>query len=1208
MTDVSLGRAVVDFDGNLAPLNSAIAAAQTRVGAATRTMTTGFTQVGRSAGAASRVIGGDLLGSMQRVAGVSFGQLLGGAGLLGIVGGSIKAAMSVETLMVSYTRLTGSMDKAQALMSSTRKLANMLGQDFTSVAGAVRDFGIKGTALKDIPGIIEALSDAAGGSTEIFKNASRAFTQVMGKGFLSAEEMNQQFSEANITVEMIAAGLTKVRGVAVSTSQVYAEMTKKSITAAEFAKALVLGVANSSVGGTSREIARSTFGGQLQVIKNDFAEIGATVGEVLLPYLREVGDEVKRVTDFLKTEDGKKFLQHATETAIQIGKMAGGTALAIGGVQVLEAAWRNIAVLVAAVAATMTAMQRVGYTRRTGNVIGAIEEHADGYTATVHGTAQDGRSFAQRHFPTFSNAGAAMGAAARAPWQAAAGGVATPPLRAAFMGGLRTAGAEVVGVLGRIIPLLLRIVPIVLLVAGAITLVVNAFSKTNKEGTALSETLAALKLVGGQLLQAIGDLIMLFVAAGSATEAANNQMANLGNSVGNLLVPVIAVLADAIQLVVGLLSGDWDRIWSSTVSILLDVVDACMQVTASIMNILTLGYFGKQIANMFKEGTKAVRDLRQELHETYMTSKGFDWSKFFKKPKDEDDPLAGFDADAKAKAAAEAAKAEEKALTATKTKASESYWSAYSGWYGNERRGKVADLRNMEPELRRLRSIEDPTEDEKQQLINLTAEYDKLYRAIQEGDKLIVLQREHLEDVKRAGTEAAIAAADVTYEREKNKLLGDSAVLESDKGADLKENLRTQQESADVLAKQNDLMRQSAAITERGGGLLAINADDISRARAELTRLQDDTTMDPTSKATAIAQASSRLADLQAEGDYIQLRTSMELDGIALISQERTDEGKKAAQAELETRLSVADNLRERAKRDTDDRLAATLRAIDREQKAREELLNSQRTKGDVDVADRIRVVEREMAIRQDGETRTAMVVGGAYAEEVRVRHQAERLDLDTAAKRASINTKYLRELEDARTKGASSNVTTAITAAWRNELRQLQQDRELTRLQLSLELDKSALESWKDSFLTFMNVSVLRNPYFQQGLRAGLKQMQQAAMGGSQLPTSNFNFDTQLGGGYGVLQSLAMMMQGAPSEAGFQSPLAAAGKWAQSLPLIGGFFAPQTGAPSAATATPLDIRLTITNNTDKLFEVVADIAGKTLTEREAENTRSVRF
>jgi hypothetical protein len=1175
MADVRLGRAVVDFDANLSPLSSAIQKAQGQVGAASRSMTQALGGVRTSASG--------VLTAFRGIAGVDLSTLLGTAGLGGIVAGSVRAAMATEQLLVSYSRLTGSMDRAQRLLDSTRRLANALGQEFYSTANAVRDFATKGTQLRDIPGLIEALSDASQGNTERFKNAALAFTQVMGKGYLAAEEMNQQFAEAGVSLQMVATGLSKVRGHYVSVSQLQADMQKKAISASEFARALVLGVAASPLGGASRQMANTT-SGQMTRIKNDFIELGTTIGTTLLPYLKSFATWLEKTIAYLNTPAGKAMVTNVTKSAIKMAEFGAATFTAVKGAQLLASTWNGILTAVSAVSSFMAVHRaHAAIAMSSGATPPARTRGNDPWGLHAMGLGQ--------HAPTL--------------WTR----MKVEPL--GRVGMAIDKGLEKVPTWLRNITSSAARVGIVLAgIIAAITLLSALFrgmgNNGEKAGEAIRPTIQALYKAIRSVVQAVADVIGVFINAGNATNSTLTPATQLAKVLGTLLVPVLNVVADALQLVAGILQGNFQRAGAAVLSILLDIVDAFL----GLMRAITA--FTPGIEDFWMRQINGVRKYRDELHTKYMPETGFKFKGSTKTPTPN-----GFDVTPTPDtSAADAAAATANEIADARKKASADYWATYSQWYGEQRPPLVAQLRGMEGNLKRLRGLKDngtATSQELEDLHSLEAEYAKLYRQIQTGDKLILLQRTHLETVKQAATKDAIDAADAQLERASNTLRGTAGVVDVQADVKSTEGLRVLREQNAVTDRLNEANLIGADRVAAIGEQLALNADTVKRLGVEIERVNHDMLLTPDEQRRQVAELNSQLTDAQDEAAYLQDRLNLELhgdkvvQGLLAIAQITNDLDRKTAETMLQQRLAAMDTIREQHKRDTADALAAELRAIAAAAKARDEALAEGRAGEDLTREDTMRQVERDMATRQAGETRVADAIGGAYAEQMRIRHQAEQLELSTEKKRLDLNARYTRAMADARLNNASESVLRTLETQWKNELRALQQDRDLNRLQLKVDLDKSAIEQWKDAFLTFMQVSVLRNPYFQQGLKAGMSALSRTMAGAGPAPGANVMPDFGAKSTINGLSTSVTTMDLPSGIPGYRLPeqgLIDTMTRALQVVIPALFGLP---APTAAQQ-PVEIALTITNDTDGLFKVIADVADDRISIKDARAARSVRF
>jgi tape measure domain-containing protein len=152
------------------------------------------------------------LGSVGGVAVRAFGGAtvaVGGLAAAGAVLG-LKTAANLETAEVAFTRLLGSAKRARTFLGDLKSFAARTPFELPGLVDASRALVGAGTAAKDVIPTLTALGDASGAlglDQERFGRVMLAVTQIMNRGKVQAEELNQ-ITEAGIPVWQLLADAT----------------------------------------------------------------------------------------------------------------------------------------------------------------------------------------------------------------------------------------------------------------------------------------------------------------------------------------------------------------------------------------------------------------------------------------------------------------------------------------------------------------------------------------------------------------------------------------------------------------------------------------------------------------------------------------------------------------------------------------------------------------------------------------------------------------------------------------------------------------------------------------------------------------------------------------------------------------------------------------------------------------------------------------
>ncbi|QIG58494.1 tail length tape measure protein [Arthrobacter phage DrSierra] len=180
--------------------------AQGFAGALGREINPALAAAGHTSGSRSaRSFGGSFLPVMKGMLGMAAGLGVGLAVGNGIKSG-LKTAAFMEQAMVSFETLLGDSGAAKAMLKDVSDFAAKTPFELPGLTDNVRALLGAGAAAKSVLPTMTALGNtnaALGGSQENLNSVVRAWTQMMGKGKVSAEEM-LQITEAGIPIWTIA--------------------------------------------------------------------------------------------------------------------------------------------------------------------------------------------------------------------------------------------------------------------------------------------------------------------------------------------------------------------------------------------------------------------------------------------------------------------------------------------------------------------------------------------------------------------------------------------------------------------------------------------------------------------------------------------------------------------------------------------------------------------------------------------------------------------------------------------------------------------------------------------------------------------------------------------------------------------------------------------------------------------------------------------
>lgn len=250
----NLGDMVVKIVGDVTDFNKNIDAAQTRFNAAT----SNFQKIGKSL--------------------TTFVTLP----ILGIGAAAVKSAADMEMQQAAFETLLGSAEKAKVLLSDLTELAAKTPFQLTDLSEASKTMLSFGIALDDILPNVRMLGDIAQGDATKLKSLTLAFSQIQSTGRLMGQDL----------LQLINAGFNPLTIIAEKTGKTMAELKKEmergAISAEQVSEAFKIATSEGGLFFNGMERASQTFSGQVSTLKDNVAALGRSIGDVLLPTLKDI--------------------------------------------------------------------------------------------------------------------------------------------------------------------------------------------------------------------------------------------------------------------------------------------------------------------------------------------------------------------------------------------------------------------------------------------------------------------------------------------------------------------------------------------------------------------------------------------------------------------------------------------------------------------------------------------------------------------------------------------------------------------------------------------------------------------------------------------------------------------------------------------------------------------------------------------------------
>lgn len=208
------------------------------------------------------------------------GGLAIGAGLSYLAKTGIDAAMSMESLTAQFTVMTGSAERANAVISEIADFAAKTPFTKLGLADAGKTlmaFGIEGQKI--VP-TLRMLGDVAGADQNKLKSLALVFGQIQSTGKLMGQDLlqliNQGFNPLNVISEQTGISMAKLKD-AMAQGAISADMVTAAFQAATSEGGLFFG---------NLEAQSQTLQGRLSTLQDNFQTALQNMAEAFLPLLK----------------------------------------------------------------------------------------------------------------------------------------------------------------------------------------------------------------------------------------------------------------------------------------------------------------------------------------------------------------------------------------------------------------------------------------------------------------------------------------------------------------------------------------------------------------------------------------------------------------------------------------------------------------------------------------------------------------------------------------------------------------------------------------------------------------------------------------------------------------------------------------------------------------------------------------------------------
>ena len=216
---------------------------------------------------------------------------------MGLGAAAVKAAADLETMETQFISLTGGAEQAGAMVDQLNQFAAATPFQIEEIAGAARQLLAAGTDISQVNEQLGFLGDIAATSGESIEDITAIFAKVQAKGKVELENLNQ-LAERGIP---IFTALSEATGLLPS------QLGAGAVTVEQFNATLRGFAEEGGFAHGAMERLSQTAAGKFSTALDNLKQAGASLGNVLLPYVTAAIDKVTELAaGFMKLDDSTK--------------------------------------------------------------------------------------------------------------------------------------------------------------------------------------------------------------------------------------------------------------------------------------------------------------------------------------------------------------------------------------------------------------------------------------------------------------------------------------------------------------------------------------------------------------------------------------------------------------------------------------------------------------------------------------------------------------------------------------------------------------------------------------------------------------------------------------------------------------------------------------------------------------------------------------
>ncbi len=272
---------------------------------------------------------------------------------------ALTAYGTVQSVTIGLTQLTGSAQQADEIITQIKELAATEPFAFPEIAPTIQKMVALGVSAEQIPGVMQAVADAAAATGNQFSQVANSFDRMTLSGTVSARSLVQLGVNTTQLGAAMGVAADQVKAAFLAMDQT------DRITVLEAAMGKFAGAAEAQAQGIA---------GQWQIFENTFEEVMVGVGEALAPVVGEILSFGKSVLTTVQgaIEVFNELPEPVKEVAVAAGLLLAAIVPVTAAVSALGFAWIGIESAGTALTGIMSALGLAGEEAAAGETAAAV--------------------------------------------------------------------------------------------------------------------------------------------------------------------------------------------------------------------------------------------------------------------------------------------------------------------------------------------------------------------------------------------------------------------------------------------------------------------------------------------------------------------------------------------------------------------------------------------------------------------------------------------------------------------------------------------------------------------------------------------------------------------------------------------------------------------------------------------------------------------